>query len=206
MVATGAHTWTFTTANAPDTTPPSVSSTNPADDALGVTVNAPVTATFSEAVAPATVTTTSFTLRAGTTSVAGSVSANGATVTFTPTSALPYNTACTATLASTITDLAGNRLGASYSWTFTTGSQADTTPPTVVSTTPADRCIDGTFSIATNTPIQIDGVTGQTKAGQITINGNAVTTFNSDGSVSVSVDGGAAVVYSQTELDSMCAL
>jgi hypothetical protein len=74
-----------------------------------------------------------------------------------------------------------------------------------VSTTPA-RCIEGRFLITTNTPVQIDGTTGQTKAGQITINGNAVATFNSEGSVSVSVDGGAAVVYSRTELDSMCAL
>jgi hypothetical protein len=74
-----------------------------------------------------------------------------------------------------------------------------------VSTTPA-KCIEGTFSIVTNSDLQIDGVTGQTKAGTMTINGNVVATFNSDGSLSVSLDGGAPVVYSQIDLDSMCAL
>lgn len=74
-----------------------------------------------------------------------------------------------------------------------------------VSVTPA-KCIDGTFSITTDTAVQIDGVTGQTKAGRMTINGNVVATFNSDGSISVSIDGGAPVVYSQTDLDSLCAL
>jgi hypothetical protein len=74
-----------------------------------------------------------------------------------------------------------------------------------ISTTPAE-CINGTFSIVTNVDLQIDGTTGQTKAGRMTINGNVVATFNGDGSVSVSVDGGAAVVYSQTDLDSLCAL
>lgn len=74
-----------------------------------------------------------------------------------------------------------------------------------VSTTPT-RCIDGTFSITTDTAVQIDSVTGQTKAGRMTINGNVVATFNSDGSISVSVDGGAPVAYSQGELDSMCTL
>lgn len=74
-----------------------------------------------------------------------------------------------------------------------------------ISTTPT-KCINGTFSIVTNADVQIDSVTGQTKAGKMTINGNVVATFNSDGSVSVSINDGAAVVYSETELDSMCAL
>lgn len=74
-----------------------------------------------------------------------------------------------------------------------------------ISTTPAE-CINGTFSIVTNADLQIDGTTGHTKGGQMTINGNAVATYNSDGSVSIVVGGGAAVVYSQAELDSICAL
>lgn len=74
-----------------------------------------------------------------------------------------------------------------------------------VSTTPT-RCIDGTFSIVTNADLQIDGVTGQAKAGTMTINGNVVATFSSDGSISVSIDSGAPVVYSQADLDSLCSL
>jgi hypothetical protein len=89
---------------------------------------------------------------------------------------------------------------------FGTGDEYFSIDGTItVSTTPAE-CIDGTFSITTSTPLQIDGTTGETKAGRMTINGNVVATFNSGGSVSVSVDGGAAVAYSRTELDSLCAL
>jgi hypothetical protein len=75
-----------------------------------------------------------------------------------------------------------------------------------ISTTPADRCIDGTFSIVTNTQIRIDSTTGQTKGGQMTINGNVVATFNIDGSVSVAVDGGTPLVYTRAALDTICAL
>jgi hypothetical protein len=75
-----------------------------------------------------------------------------------------------------------------------------------ISTTPADRCIDGTFTIVTNTALQIDGATGQTKAGKMTINGNVVATFNIDGSVTVSVDGGTPLVYTRAALDTICAL
>jgi hypothetical protein len=89
---------------------------------------------------------------------------------------------------------------------FGTGDEYFSIDGTITVTTTPAECIDGTFSITTNTPVQIDATTGKTKAGKMTINGNVVATFNSDGSVSVAVDSGAPVVYSQTELDSLCAL
>ena len=46
---TTAKIWSFTTAAASDTTPPTVTSTNPASAATGFPVASSITATFSEA-------------------------------------------------------------------------------------------------------------------------------------------------------------
>ena len=119
---------------AADTTPPVVNSTTPANNATGVAVGTAVSATFSEAVAPASVTASSFTLSGAT----GTISVNGATVTFTPTAPLANNTAYTATLTTAVTDVAGNHLAANRTWTFTTTAAADTTPPLVSSVNPSD--------------------------------------------------------------------
>jgi hypothetical protein len=152
------RTWTFTTGAAADTTPPAVSSTSPANNQSGVAVSAKVTATFSEAVDPATVTPASFTLKSGGSAVAGTVSLSGATATFTPSAPLASGTAYMATLTTVIKDAAGNALAANYSWTFTTGTAADTTPPAVSSTDPSGNesgvaigaVVTATFSEAIN--------------------------------------------------------
>ena len=68
----------------PDTTPPTVLSTNPPNYSKSVPVYSSITATFTEAIDPATVTAASFTLMDGTTPVAGTVSYSGGTATFTP--------------------------------------------------------------------------------------------------------------------------
>jgi methionine-rich copper-binding protein CopC len=153
------YTWTFTTGAAADTTPPAVSSTSPANGAAGVAANASITATFSEAVEPATVTSTTFTLQGGAAVVGGTVSLNGNTATFRPQASLAPGTTYTATIATGVRDLAGNAMAASRSWTFTTGSAADTTPPTVSSTGPASNqsgvavsaTVTATFSEAVDT-------------------------------------------------------
>ena len=54
--------WSFTTVLA-DTTPPTVTGVTPADAAAGVSTATALTATFSEAINPATLTTTTFVLR-----------------------------------------------------------------------------------------------------------------------------------------------
>ena len=46
-----------------DTTPPTVVITNPAGGATGVAITSSITATFSESVQPATVSTSTFTLK-----------------------------------------------------------------------------------------------------------------------------------------------
>ena len=132
------HTWSFTSGTVADTTPPQVISTVPAEGATGVALNASLTATFSEAMDPATIGATSFTLLDGTTAVPGAVSYTGVIATFNPTGDLDPETTYVATIQDTATDLVGNPMAADYTWSFATGTAPDTTPPEVVSTDPAD--------------------------------------------------------------------
>ncbi len=123
---------------AEDNTAPTVDSTVPVDNAVDVTVNTLVTATFSEAIDNTTVDGTSFFVSDGVGNVVGtvSVSPDNTTVTFTSSAFLADNTVYTATLTTDITDRAGNPLESDYTWSFTTGTFTDTTPPEVLSTTP----------------------------------------------------------------------
>jgi outer membrane protein assembly factor BamB len=113
--------WQFKT-SAPDTTPPTVISTSPVNSASAVAIDSAVTATFSELVDPATITTAEFTLMSGTTPVSGSVTYSGTTATFKPSTILAYSTLYTATINTGVEDLAGNSMSINYSWTFTTSA------------------------------------------------------------------------------------
>jgi ice-binding like protein/Big-like domain-containing protein len=136
---TNTFTWVFTTGATADTTPPTVSSTTPLANVTGVAINTLITASFSEPMDPLTLTATNFSLAcpAGT-PVTGTVgyAVNGNVATFTPASNLPANTACSATITTGVTDAAHNAMVSAFTWVFTTGATADTTPPTVSSTTP----------------------------------------------------------------------
>src|SRR5205823_5124210 len=123
--------WTFTTTATPDTTPPTVSFTVPANAATGVAINQKIAAAFSEAMDPLTISPATFTLKQGTTAVAGTVTYAGVTATFNPLSALAPDTTYTAMITTGARDLAGNALATAFSWTFTTTATPDTTPPTV---------------------------------------------------------------------------
>ncbi len=105
-----------------DTTPPTVISTQPLDKATGVAIAAPVTAKFSEALDPLTVTSSSFTLKQGGLSVLGTTTYANLVATMTPTASLLANTVYTATLGTSLTDVAGNALANSLTWTFTTAT------------------------------------------------------------------------------------
>ncbi|RHX89513.1 hypothetical protein DLM76_21270, partial [Leptospira yasudae] len=99
-------TWTFSTGVAPDSTAPTVSLVTPANTLTGVGINTNVSAVFSEPMNCATITTASFTLNGGA-AVPGSVTCAGTSATFDPTPALAYNTTYTASLTTTVKDLAG---------------------------------------------------------------------------------------------------
>jgi methionine-rich copper-binding protein CopC len=133
------YSWSFVTSPAPDTVPPAVTSVSPSNNASGVPVNSTVSVTFSEPMSPGSISGATFLLHKGPTGVAGTVSYAGTTATFRPSSNLDFNTVYTATVTSGATDLSGNGLPSSYVWSFTTGPSADTTAPTVVSTSPANN-------------------------------------------------------------------
>ena len=149
--------WSFTTGATPDTTPPTVTSTIPANGATGVPINQAVSATFSKAMDPTTINAATFTLTGpGATPVSGAVTyaAVGTTAAFTPTSNLAPFTTFTATITTGATDLAGNALASNFVWSFTTGATPDATPPTVTSTNPANGatgvCINKTVNATFN--------------------------------------------------------
>jgi len=113
-----------------DTTPPTVLSVNPLNNAVDVAIDTPITVTFSESVNPATVTLSTFVVTAGSggITVPGAVTCTGATATFTPTSPLTYSTTYTATITTGVRDLAGNPFESNASWAFTTVSAPNTGP------------------------------------------------------------------------------
>jgi len=142
------YVWTFTTAAASNTTPPTVISTIPANLATNVPLNQIVSASFSKAMNPATINSANFTLQdASGNTVAGllAYAAVGNTLVFVPSANLVASTKYTATITTGVTDLSGNALVTAYPWTFTTVTTANTIPPEIVSTFPA--------SAATNVPL-----------------------------------------------------
>ena len=146
----------MTTTPPVDTTPPTVTSTTPASGATNVATSTAVTIAFSEALNPATVTTSTIRLLDGTTPVAASVTYNAAnnTVTLTPTAALANSKTYTISIlggASGIKDAAGNALASTFTSAFTTvvTPPLDTTPPSVSGINPAN----GATNVATSTTV-----------------------------------------------------
>jgi hypothetical protein len=134
------YVWTFTTGTTVVVVPPEIVSTVPANLAANVPRNQAVSATFSEAMNPLTITTGTFLLTGpGTTAVAGVVSYDAVNfiATFTPTALLTASTKYTATITNGATNLAGTPLGttgAPNPWTFTTGTTV-LVPPVVLGPT-----------------------------------------------------------------------
>ena len=107
---------------------PMVIFTSPADTDTIVSISKKIDATFNEVMAPSTITTTSFTLKNGTTAITGVVTYSGVTATFSPSANLEPNTTYTGTMLAGVKDPAGNAMINDYVWTFTTGN-APTVPP-----------------------------------------------------------------------------
>jgi hypothetical protein len=183
--ASGNYVWSFTTGSATDTTLPTVTSTLNADGATGVAINTKIGAFFSEPMDTLTLNLLSFTVRNGTTAVAGSISYSGVAVVFSPSSLLIPNTKYSMTISSTATDVAGNKLfgnqGAApsdYLWSFTTGASTDTIRPTVVIADPSDGAtgilasstVNATFSEAM-APLTISTATFSLKKGGVPVSG-----------------------------------
>jgi hypothetical protein len=113
-------------------TPPAVASVTPPDASTLVCPNtAVITATFSKAMNPATITTSTFTVTNAGASVTGQVSYVSATnvATFTPASTLPASTTLTVTVTTGVKDTFGNPLAAAKIWTFTTSPACPSPAP-----------------------------------------------------------------------------
>lgn len=135
------YTWSFTTGTNTDIIPPTVSFTSPANRATGVAVNGAISAVFSEAMDVSTMDTDTFVVNDGSSNISGSVSYAGTTATFTPSGNLNSSTVYTATITTGVKDLAGNAMASDYTWSFTAGTNADTTSPSVNAMNPANSAI-----------------------------------------------------------------
>ncbi|MEO7802867.1 MAG: Ig-like domain-containing protein [Ginsengibacter sp.] len=113
------YVWSFATP-VTDIRTPTVTSTDPVNGAIAVALNKKVSANFSESMDASTLTTTTFTLKKGSTLISGTVNYSGTKATFTPANDLLNNTTYTATVTTGAKDVAGNPLAANYVWSFTT--------------------------------------------------------------------------------------
>ena len=159
--------WTFTTVGVP-----TVTSTVPLNHATGVPLNQAVSATFSEAMNPATISALTFTLTGppGATPVAGVVTYVPAsnTAIFTPTVNLGMSDTYIATISTGAMSAGGLPLAADYTWTFKAGTTANSSAPTIISTNPANG--------ATGVPLnQQVAATFSTAMNAATINGTTFT-------------------------------
>ena len=154
LAMTSPYVWRFTTGLTADTSRPRVSLTVPATTSpgplTGVPANTTISAVFTEAMAPGSLSASSFTLTcaAPCVSPAGSVSysAGRKTAFFKPSAALAVGTTYTATVTRAATDLARNQLAgnqaplpaaSNHVWTFTTAVPPPPANVSVLSTRPA---------------------------------------------------------------------
>ena len=148
-----------------------MTATVPANAATNVSVSQVISATFSEAMSPATISAATFTVTGpGGTAVSGLVAyaAIGNTLTFTPAANLAPSTLYTATITTGAQNLAGTAMASNFVWTFTTGTGTVSTPPELVSTVPANaasgvplnQAVSATFNEAMN-PLTITTATFQ---------------------------------------------
>ena len=100
---------------------PTVTSTSPIHDATGVSRNNAITVTFSGAMNPASINSSTITLMQGSTVIPGTVAYSGTTATYNPTDNLAALTKYTVTVTTGAKNAAGNSLSAKSEWSFTTG-------------------------------------------------------------------------------------
>ncbi|WP_084668198.1 Ig-like domain-containing protein [Myxococcus stipitatus] len=141
-----------------DRSAPRIESRQPASGATQVSARAAIQVAFSEPVRVSSVTTTNVGLSgSGGSAIPATVevSSAGRTVTIAPINVLPTSTTVTVNLGTNshpIVDIAGNAIELPFNFSFTTeGPTPDTTPPTILSTTPGNAVI----GVARDTLIEI---------------------------------------------------
>ncbi|MFV8366445.1 Ig-like domain-containing protein [Flavobacterium sp. XS1P27] len=177
------YVWTFSTGML---IVPMVSNTDPLNNAINITLNKTITATFSVPMNPLTLNSSTFTVKQGTNTVAGVITYSGSTVSFTPTNLLTANTVYTVTITTGAESTADASLAANYVWNFTTAAA-----PTVTVTDPFNnatgvnlsKTVTATFSVPMD-PLTINATTftliqGTTVIpGVVTYTGGNTASFN----------------------------
>ena len=130
---------------------PVVTSTTPLNDGSSVVTNGKIQATFSVAMDPATMTSSQFILRSGSSAIPGGVTYDGTTLTLTPGVNLEPNTLYTATISKGVKNTVGTPMANDYVWTFTTGGSTDSIVPTVTLTNP----LSNATGVSLNLPISV---------------------------------------------------
>lgn len=164
--------WTFSTGM---TITPMVTSTDPSNNATNVFLNKVISANFNMPMRASTINATTFTLKQGTTTIAGTVTYSGTTAMFIPSALLAPNTIYTATISRAVSNLDNNTLGGDYVWVFTTGALV---APTVTATDPINnstginlnRTLSADFSMVMD-PSTINQTTFTLRQGNTVIQG-----------------------------------
>jgi hypothetical protein len=159
--------WNFTTGLTANVVAPVISTTSPANGAVNVLIDSPVSANFSAAMDPTTITNAAFTVAdASGTPLNGTVSYDPAsqTATFIPSANLAADTTYTATISPLVTDLSGNPLASGVTanpWSFTTGAVAGADGPAMINLgTSGSFAVMATASISSTGPVVINGDVG----------------------------------------------
>jgi hypothetical protein len=113
---------------------PKVTSTDPANTDTGVSLKKTITVTFDQDMIASTINNSTFTLSSGATQVAGTVSSDGSTASFVPSSLLALNTTYTGTITTNVKNTYGVSIASNYIWTFKTGADTTSNDTTIVVT------------------------------------------------------------------------
>jgi len=152
--AVAPQTTQFTTGVGPDLLPPAVVGVSPYDGAANVPTNSVVVVQLDTPIDPSTVSASGISVdyNGQLLPETFSVSSDGETISFLPSSPMPANSSMSASWGSGITDLAGNSC-CSGPWhaNFQTGAGPNATAPQVVQTSPAN----GATALPTNVQIVI---------------------------------------------------
>ncbi|MBL7870949.1 MAG: DUF3494 domain-containing protein [Cyclobacteriaceae bacterium] len=145
------YVWSFTTGETSDVIAPTVTLTDPVNNATSISLDQKITTTFSEPMDGSTITSLTYTLKQGTTSISGTIVYEGNKATFKPVSDLSPNKVYTSTITTGAKDKSGNALAANHAINFTTGSTQDKVLPMVQTTEP----LNGAAGIARNKAVSI---------------------------------------------------
>ena len=172
------YVWTFTTAASPALVAPTVTSTDPTNNATNVSVAKVIKAVFSEAMDPATISASTFSVKQGNTPVDGTISYSGTTLSFVPNSPLSPGLIYLVTITTGAKNSAGTGLASNYVWLFTTAASEIAVAPTVTSTDPTNnatnvsvnKVVKAVFSQGMD-PATISAATFSVKQGNTPVNG-----------------------------------